>query len=214
MAIKCIVGLMGLMSLVLYGCTVPTPTISEPSRETLSQKEQEEKVRTEPNVPKNKESASQKEIKEEVNQKLQEQEPAPKPYHEGPKARKLQHDITQVLRKSNRDMARLLKFRVIGGNIRVYFTINDNLWGGLIKFGAKSDIVDILKTVHFSGYDYSRVTVIGTFPLVDKFGNSEESKVIQATYTSSTINRINWQGFLTDNVYDIADSVWLHPTFE
>jgi len=56
MGIKWIVGLMGLMSLVLYGCTVPTPTISEPSREIISQKKQKENVQTKQIVTKNEES--------------------------------------------------------------------------------------------------------------------------------------------------------------
>ena len=58
MGIKKVVGsvcLLCLMSFVLCGCTVPTPTTPEPSRETISQKKQKEKVRIEPNVPKNEE---------------------------------------------------------------------------------------------------------------------------------------------------------------
>lgn len=58
MGIKKIVGsvcLLCLMCLVLCGCTVPTHTASEPSREIVSQKKQKEEVRIESNVAKNEE---------------------------------------------------------------------------------------------------------------------------------------------------------------
>ena len=58
MVIKKIVGsvcLLCLMCLVLYGCTVPTHTASESSREIVSQKKQKEEVRIESNVAKNEE---------------------------------------------------------------------------------------------------------------------------------------------------------------
>jgi len=127
---------------------------------------------------------------------------------------KLQYEVQRVLGSSNRGIARMYKIEYEDNSIQVGFTINDNLTNGWIKSGAKYDIAKILKAVQSSGYDYSEVIVIGTFSLTDKFGNSEESPVIRAKYTRNTINRINWQGFLPDNVYDIADSVSLHPTFE
>lgn len=63
MGIKKVVGsvcLLSLMSLVLYGCTVPTPTISEPSRETVSQKKQKEKIRIEPELSKQEKESIQR----------------------------------------------------------------------------------------------------------------------------------------------------------
>ncbi|MHC4122479.1 MAG: hypothetical protein ACYSSI_02810 [Planctomycetota bacterium] len=126
---------------------------------------------------------------------------------------RLQYEVQKVLGKSNRGKVKLYKVEGIGNNIKVNFSIDDNLSNGWIKDGAKTDIIKILKAVQSSGYDYNEVTIFGTFALTDKFGNSEESVVVKASYIHSTINKINWPNFLYDNVYDIADYVWLHPAF-
>jgi hypothetical protein len=125
----------------------------------------------------------------------------------------LRYAVGRVLGRSNRGVVKVYKIENIDKNIEIIFTIDDNLTDGMIRDSAKIDVVEILKAVQSSGYDYAKVTAYGTFPLMDKFGNSEESVVIKASYTCNTINRINWQNFLYDNVYGIADSVWLHPTF-
>ena len=126
----------------------------------------------------------------------------------------LQRELIQVLGKSNRGIARTYKIQDENGNIKIGFTVNDNITKGFVRFGAKSDIEKILKATESLAGKYSEVIVIGTFSLTDKFGNSKESRVIEATYTRNTINKINWQGFLIDDIYAIADSVWLHPDFK
>ncbi len=108
---------------------------------------------------------------------------------------------------------RVSEIQIEDQTIYVCFSINDNLTEGFIKTGAKMDVEDILKSVQKSGYNYSEVTVVGTFSMQDKFGNSSEDKVLQASYKRSTVDRINWAGFLTDNMYAVADDVWLHPAF-
>jgi len=127
--------------------------------------------------------------------------------------KRLEYEVKRALGTSNRKVAKVSKIQVTGQTVHVYFSVDDNLTDGMIKTSAKMDVEDILKAVQKSGYDYSEITVLGTFPLQDKFGNSKESKVLHATYERSTVDRINWQGFLTDNMYDIGDGVWLHPTF-
>lgn len=133
--------------------------------------------------------------------------------HQSGTVEKLQYEVKRVLGSSNRGIARIYKIEETSENIKIVFTINDNLTNGMIKTSSKIDIRDILKAVQSSGYDYSEVVIFGTFPLVDKYGNSEESTVLKVSYTPTTVNKINWQNFLYDNVYEIADSAWLHPTF-
>ena len=83
----------------------------------------------------------------------------------------------------------------------------------MIKYGAKADITYMLKAIKESQYGYKNIEIYGIFPLMDKLGNSKEQIVLKATYTPATVNRINWDNFLNDNIYDIADSVWQHPAF-
>ena len=49
--------------------------------------------------------------------------------------------------------------------------------------------------------------------MVDQFGNASETPVVEATFTKETIDRINFENFLTDNVYVIAEDTDLHPEF-
>ena len=54
-----------------------------------------------------------------------------------------------------------------------------NLTAGMVKTGAQLDITHILQAIATSGVNYGSVVVQGTFPLVDKFGNAENTVVIQ-----------------------------------
>lgn len=94
------------------------------------------------------------------------------------------------------------------------WTINDSLTKGWIRSGAQSDIADILKAIHSTGLDYQRVDLLGTFPLVDVYGNTEETDVISVSYSRETVDRVNWNSFSADNIYTIADQVlMIHPEF-
>lgn len=125
----------------------------------------------------------------------------------------IEGDVKHVLGSSNRNRAKVYKVEEEGDNIRIIFAIDDNLTDGWIKDGAKSDITKILQTVQPSGNIYSEIIIWGTFGLSDKYGNSAEEIVLKVSYTPATIKKINWDNFLSDNVYDIADSVWQHPAF-
>ena len=97
--------------------------------------------------------------------------------------------------------------------IQVEFDIDDNLTDGFVKRGAMMDIESILKAVDESGIYCGEVTVRGSFPLTDKYGSAKKEVVVKATYSGTTIDQVNWSGFLTDNVYKIADDLWIHPAF-
>jgi len=130
----------------------------------------------------------------------------------------LQTAIEKALGPSNREgVARISQFSVGAepdAQIFIEWTINDNLTEGLIKSGAQIDIADILEAIDESGFEYGSVFVEGTFSMVDQYGDASEMVVISARYTRTTVERINWENFLWDNVYAIADEVWVHPAFQ
>ena len=97
--------------------------------------------------------------------------------------------------------------------ISIVWTINDNFTGNMIRRGIMMDIADILKVISESGIAYETVFLTGTFPLVDALGNITESNVVMVWY-GDIIEEINWDGFLTDNVYVIADDFWMHPAMK
>ncbi len=126
--------------------------------------------------------------------------------------------VERVLTKSNRNVERVTSVIVNpdeeNPRIFVRWTINDNLTEGLIKAGARSDATNILKAIAHSGVVYREVLIEGTFPLVDTLGNTAERIVIHALYPRSTLDQVNWDNFLTKNVYIIADEVEIHPAFQ
>lgn len=131
---------------------------------------------------------------------------------------KLNMAITEALGSGNREgVQRLTEVSLIGSEaepeVYVWWAIDDNLIEGWTKDGAQMDVAKILEAIAKSSLTYSEVTVDGTFSMVDQYGNATEDVVITAIYNRSTIERINWENFLWDNVYSIADDVWIHPAF-
>jgi len=126
----------------------------------------------------------------------------------------LKAEIERELGHGNRNVPTLTELNFDDpelGAIFIHWAINDNLTENLIKFGAKSDATDILKAVAMSGLDYTYVILSGSFPLVDQFGNTNERNVVNLTFNKDTVDRINWENFLTDNIYQVADeaNIWV-----
>ena len=121
--------------------------------------------------------------------------------------------IEEALRTSNRDVQRVSEARLQGQRLFVQWAINDNLTANMVRGGARIDIRDILEVIADGSEPYTSVFLRGTFAMVDRLGNASESPVVEATYTKETIDRINLENFLTDNVYVIAEDTDLHPEF-
>ena len=151
---------------------------------------------------------------------------APEPTPEEPVARaeaepeaeqtpeqRLRSEMISELGTSNRDVNRLQDLTYEDSTVRVRWAINDNLTQGMLRTGARSDASDILRLIAESGLPYQTVEIQGTFPLVDLLGNSEESVVTQAAYTRATLDRVNWDDFLYDNVFLIAEGSTIHQDF-
>jgi len=100
------------------------------------------------------------------------------------------------------------------GQVYVFWAINDNLSSSWVARGAMLDMVAILKAVDETGIDFETINVAGSFSMVDAYGNVHEQVVVSLGYSKATVNRINWDNFVTDNIYLIADEVLvLHPEF-
>ncbi|MBA3484544.1 MAG: hypothetical protein H0T51_22300 [Pirellulales bacterium] len=91
---------------------------------------------------------------------------------------------------------------------------DDNLTEGFIRSSMRRDIAEVLQAADESGYDFSEIEVSGSFQLVDKLGNSTESMVAKTSFSRNTVDRINWNNFMSDNLFDIAESAWLHPAMQ
>lgn len=127
--------------------------------------------------------------------------------------------IEENLSSSNRDVPRLepLEFTdneyMDGAIITVRWAINDNLTEDLIVYGAQKDASNILRLVDESEIRFQRVVLRGTFPLVDVYGNAEEVEVVRLFFEPSAYEQINWDNFLFENIYRVAEDVKTHPIF-
>ena len=123
---------------------------------------------------------------------------------------RLSYEVDTILGSSNRNMKPRFRITPNGKTLTIQVAFNDNLTEHLIRVGMTMDLSNILKALHQSGYEYSKVTLSGSFPMADKFGNSSETEVVRASYSHTIVEKINWDGFQHDNVLDIADEVHLN----
>ena len=121
----------------------------------------------------------------------------------------LTKELEDVLGPSNRDLPDRVNVDVEGTTIYVLFRIQDNFSDKWIRDGMGQDTLEILNAVNNSSIPYEQVIIEGTFPLVDSFGNVEESTVLTAIYNRSTVERINFDGVV--KMFDIADDLFIHP---
>jgi len=131
-----------------------------------------------------------------------------------PPIRMLKAEIAKALGEGNRDLAKVQEVSIAGDRITVRFAIDDNLIVSWVAYGAKDDVSKILKAIAQSQVEFSSVWVRGSFSMKDKFGNVSESEVVQVHYSKATIGKINWAGFNSENVYDIADGKVIHAQFQ
>jgi len=117
---------------------------------------------------------------------------------------RLVENIRKSLTASNRGRERI-SVAIVEDFVKVQFSINDNLTESMIKIGAQRDIVDLLKAAIDSGSDFREIRIVGTFPLVDVYGNSQESRILDVVYSSDNLKRVNWKNFQRENIYKIAD---------
>ena len=126
----------------------------------------------------------------------------------------IQQIVLDELGNSNRDVDRIAETSLLGQRIYVRWAINDNFTEGLIKGGARLDIYDVAQGLSEAGLGDFDLFMRGSFPLRDIYGDVSEETVVAILLTSETLSRINWENFYSESIYEVADSVELHPTFQ
>jgi len=90
---------------------------------------------------------------------------------------------------------------------------NDNLTNNMIVSGMLIDASDFYKAIKDDEEvkKLNGVSLIYQMTLVDKLGNESINPVLILTVSPETMNKINWDNFITDNLPDVADTYFLHP---
>lgn len=124
--------------------------------------------------------------------------------------------IRDELTSGNREGVERISDVVIGpdGRVVVAWAINDNLTEGMIKSGSRIDATKMLQLIREAGLGQDGAFLEGTFSMVDQYGVAEETVVIRASYSGETLQRINFDNFLHDNIWAVADSAMIHPAFQ
>jgi hypothetical protein len=123
--------------------------------------------------------------------------------------------VREALAPPNRGMDRVTAVSVgegDGGEVGVVLTLNAGL-PGLRGLDAKGDVVAVLRAIRHTGVAYDQVVVHATFPLVGPLGGISEEPVISAVYSRSVVDATDWERFVVEGVYLIADGVELLADF-
>lgn len=154
--------------------------------------------------PTGEKAAKQKEVTEQQAANKAAQLEAEKPLGSAARA---EHEIRKAV------PGRALRFTESNGDVTVEFDIGDNLTDNMVKSGAELDCADILKAIVKSQLQFDQVEIFGNHELQDKFGKVTNTRVVEVLFLSSTAAKINWDNFISSDLYSIADSLTIHPAF-
>lgn len=111
--------------------------------------------------------------------------------------------------KANTGQPRVHKIEVYGDVANVWLNASENLTVNMTRKGMWLDTKKLLE--EFAGIDGIELyQIIWMLPLTDKFGNVEDSKVMSLDFPRATIDQINFDNLLTDNIPELADNYWEH----
>ncbi|MEI2608817.1 MAG: hypothetical protein V9G20_09320 [Candidatus Promineifilaceae bacterium] len=95
--------------------------------------------------------------------------------------------LKDELGASNRTGVQRVTVDLVDGVIFIKFAIQDNFSNRSIRQGMTNDVFAILHVIDQSGLTYTDVSIQGTFPLRDAYGNVSEQIVMAAGYSQETI---------------------------
>lgn len=87
--------------------------------------------------------------------------------------------------------------------VEVTFKVADNFTNGLIRGGIAMDSFDVARRVSEADVPYRFLSLVGTFPLIDKYGNESDGKVFSVTFDLNEIRKINWDNFVPTEIEDV-----------
>lgn len=93
--------------------------------------------------------------------------------------------------------------------VEIYLAGSDNLTTNMIRKGMWMKTSTILEALQ-SCEDISEIVTTWSFPMIDAYGNSFEDTVMIITVSKATLDKINFEGFLWENLPDIADDYFQH----
>lgn len=103
-------------------------------------------------------------------------------------------------------------FNADTGYIEVHAQMSDNFSASWIVSGFEFSALDFLEAI--KNEDFSSVSIMGYFNMVDAYGNEENMNVYDLQLSKETVDQINFDNFLQDNLSKVADFYYLHNAFQ
>lgn len=98
-------------------------------------------------------------------------------------------------------------------SIWVDFNASENLTTKLTKRGMYSDAAELFQKIFALSSEVYDVAISIYLPMVDVYGNEQNTKVMVIALQRPTAEKVNWEGFDIDNLTVIAGQYWEHPAF-
>lgn len=106
---------------------------------------------------------------------------------------------------------KLIKTEFVSATNHVNISFNTiGLSVGMDKNAANSDVKEALEKIQ-ALEEIESVTFIGNGELVDEYGNSESEKILTYDFDRETMDKINYDNVVIDNIPDIATDYYQHP---
>ena len=96
--------------------------------------------------------------------------------------------------------------------VAVRFCIDADSSGSLVRHSAQVDVYNVVRALYQSGVPVAHVRMTGTFPLEDPHGFVRETEVLKMSLSSATAQEINWNTIHYNDLFNLLDSVWWHPS--
>ncbi|MGE7092994.1 hypothetical protein ACQKII_16375 [Lysinibacillus sp. NPDC048646] len=119
--------------------------------------------------------------------------------------------ITDKLGKNNNMKKKVIeKIEATDSNLNITLNASENFTVDMTKRNMWMDSIKILEPLSKTN-NIKQVNFNWQLPLVDKFGNEKDAEVMKFSIDKSTLDKINWDKFLTENFPDVVNNYKEHP---
>lgn len=116
--------------------------------------------------------------------------------------------------KTNTDKPTIEKISLVEGSLSIELNGDDNITVGYIRDDMLSNSKKILE--HIKSYDdiTDDVFIGYIIDMVDSYGNTEPTKVLNMRFTQETLDKINFDSFSYESFDSVADNYYLHQALK
>lgn len=119
--------------------------------------------------------------------------------------------ITDKLGKNNNMKKKVIeKIETTDISLNLILNASDNFTLDMTKRGIWMDSIKILEPLSKVN-NIKQINVDWQLPLVDKYGNEKDAAVMKFSIDKATLDKINWDNFLTENFPEVVNSYDEHP---